>query len=141
MTNNYGYSWENEVVKYFKEKGFNAVRLGGTTLIMPDISINKTSTKTVMAIKCKSTTTNHCVIPLEQIQRCINWVNSWDLYTSKMVLFAFKFSAKYEYGEKKEFFKIWNLKMKPVDFSCNYQGFCKVQKSSKDLWLEDFFWS
>jgi len=140
-----GYAWEDKVVKIFKEKGCHTVRLGGTTTTMPDVTVSKAKTKIIMAIECKSTTTDHCNVPAVQIQRCIDWVNAWELYTDKVVMLAFKFSAKkrvgigrYESREKKEFFKIWNLKMKPVDFSCSYNGFCKIKETGKDLWLEEY---
>ena len=62
-------------------------------------------------------------------------------------MLAFKFSAKkrvgtgkYESREKKEFLTIWNLKMKPVYFSCSYNGFCKTKETGKELWLEEYAW-
>ena len=28
--------------------------------------------------------------------------------------------------------------MKPVDFSCSYNGFCKIKETGKDLRLEEY---
>ena len=42
--------------------------------------------------------------------------------------------------EKKDFWNIWHLKMKPVNFSCSYNGFCKTKQTGKDLWLEEYAW-
>ena len=63
-----GYAWEDKVVKIFKEKGCHAVRLGGTTTTMLDVTVSKAKTKLIMAIKCKSTTKNWCNVPAGQIQ-------------------------------------------------------------------------
>ena len=74
-----GYAWEDTVVKNFKEKGCHAVRLGGTTTTMPDVTVRKAKTKRIMAIECQSTTTDHCHVPAAQVQRRFDWVNAWEL--------------------------------------------------------------
>ena len=62
-------------------------------------------------------------------------------------MLAFTFTAKKRVGsgedesrEKKELLKSWNLRMKPVDFNCSYNGFCKAKGTGKDLWLEEYAW-
>ena len=96
-----GYAWEEKVVKIFKEKGCHAVRLGGTTTTIPDVTVSKAKTQIIMAIECKSTTTDHCHVPAAQIHRCLDWVNSWELYTDKVVMMAFMFAVKKRVGTGK----------------------------------------
>ena len=88
-----GYAWEDKVVKIYNGEGCHVVRLCGTTTTMPDVTVSKAKSKIIMSIVCKSTTTDHCHVPGAQIQRCLDWVNSWELYTYKVVNLAFKISA------------------------------------------------
>ena len=96
-----GSAWEDTVVKIIKEKGCQAVRLGGTTTTMPDVTCSKAKTKINMAIECKSTTTDHCHVPVAQIHRCLDWVNLGEVYIDKVVMLAFKCSAKKRVGTGK----------------------------------------
>ena len=73
------YRWKGKIVKINKEKGCNAERLSGTTTTMPDVTGSKAKTKIIMAIECKSTTTDHCHVTAAQIERWLDWVNSWEL--------------------------------------------------------------
>ena len=121
--------------------------ISDSTTTVHYVTVSKANTTLILATECKSTSTDHCYVTEAQIQRCLDWVNEWELYTDKVVMLAFKFSekkrvgtGKYESRKKKEFLKVWNLKMKPVDFSCGYDGFCKIKETGKDLWLEEYAW-
>ena len=108
-----GYAWEDKVVKIFKEMGCHAVRLGGATTTMLEVKVSKAKTKIIIAIKRKSTTTDHFHVPAAQIQPCLVWLKALELYTDKVFLLAFLFSdnnrdgiVRYESREKKEFLNI-----------------------------------
>jgi len=130
-----GYAWEDKVVKIFKEKGFTVYRFGGPHQI--DVSAH--NGKVIIAIECKSTVGNTCLVPEDQIDRCYEWAFSFSKYEPLVVL-AFKFGNKGRGKQRAEktYFKIWNMKMVPRDITCNYDGYCKVKETGKDLWLEDF---
>lgn len=133
-----GYSWEAEVLKIFKNKNYNAKRFGGPHQI--DIQAHKDDRSLIISIECKSTVGNYCLVPREQITRCIDWCNDWKLYHTKIVILAFKFGNKKtgEQREQRQFLKIWNTHLKPVDVICMYDGFCKNNTTKKELWLENF---
>ena len=122
-----GYAWEKKVVDIFDRMGFVVTRLGGTTIVMPDVSAHKDHAKLIVGIECKSTVSDRCYVPGEQIQRCIDWCTEWGLYTNKMVLLAFKFgnNGKGKQREGRQFLKIWNPNFKvPKKLSCRYDGLC-----------------
>lgn len=132
-----GYSWEDAVVEIFRNKKFNARRFGGPHEV--DVLAHKDDVALIVSVECKSTVGNSCKVPGAQIQRCIDWCNDWSLYDNKMVILALKFGCKKtgKQREQRQFFKIWNMHLKPVDIVCRYDGFCKM-KTGGDLWLEEF---
>ena len=83
------------------ENGCDAVRQGGTTTTIPDVTDSNAKTKIIIAIERKSTTTDHCHVPAAQIQRCLDWVKWWELYTDKVVRLAFKLSENKRMGTVK----------------------------------------
>ena len=134
-----GYSWEVQVLEIFEKKGFVVTRLGGTTTTMPDISAHKDNSELIISVECKSTVGNTCLIPSEQIQRCIDWCNAWGLYHYKMVVLAFKFGNKGsgKQREPRQYLKIWNMHRRVVDVICGYDGYCRNKDTKAELWLED----
>lgn len=125
-----GYHWEDTLVKRFNAldswKGF---RLGSPSVALPDILAVSTKNSTIFTIEAKSGTTNSLVVPYDQIIRCLKWVDNFELYQTREVIFAFKFLSKkriglgeYEKRELREYYKIWD-RVKPItDFACNYDG-------------------
>lgn len=134
-----GYCWESDVVKLLQDDNWWAVRIGGTTTTMPDVSANKGST--VLAAECKSAQTNTAPVPGEQIQRCVDWCNNWGKYTNQIILLAFRFVKTGTKGmgnlrEKREYLKVWDFDRKITNISCNYDG--EIFSEKKKIQLEDF---
>lgn len=125
-----GYHWEDTLVKRFNEiDGWKAFRLGSPSVALPDILVISTKNSTIFTIEAKSGTTNSLVVPFDQIQRCLRWADTFELYSTRRVIFAFKFLSKkrvglgeYEKRELREYYKVWNAMHEPVDFACNYDG-------------------
>lgn len=131
-----GYAWEVAVIEILDKLGFVVCRLGGTTITMPDISAHKDHSKLIVGIECKSTVGNACIVPGEQIQRCIDWCNDWRLYEYKMVILAFKFGNKGtgKQREEKTYLKIWNFKnIIPEKLTCHYDGDCTIHHGLKRI--------
>ena len=127
-----GYAWEDAIVKRFSVKNgmWSAFRLGGASTHLPDIFVINNQTRTVVAIEAKSSTTNMCRVPAEQIARCRRWVNNFSLYDNQKVVLAFKFSAvcrnslnEISSRKKREYFCVWDS-WRPVttDCTCDYEG-------------------
>ncbi|MEM3089911.1 MAG: resolvase [Candidatus Nitrosotenuis sp.] len=125
-----GYHWEDTLVKRFNGlEDWKAFRLGSPSVALPDILAVSTSNSTIFTIEAKSGTTNSLVVPYDQVQRCMRWVNTFELYRIRKVIFAFKFLSKkriglgqYEKRELREYYKVWDASYEPVDFACNYDG-------------------
>ncbi len=134
-----GYNWERKIVKKFSQLGFVSVRLGGTTTSMPDVSAHKDQSKLIISIECKSGVSSSLIIPTDQLERCMKWCELWGLYENKIVILAFKFARKDVKGNSrigKEYLKIWNWKLEPVDVWCNYDGTCSIK--GREIFLEEF---
>jgi Holliday junction resolvase len=125
-----GYHWEDTLVKRFNSlddwKGF---RLGSPSVGLPDILAISTKKSTIFTIEAKSGTTNSLVVPYDQIIRCLRWVDNFELYQTREVIFAFKFLSKkriglgeYEKRELREYYKVWDKSKQISDFACNYDG-------------------
>lgn len=143
-----GYHWEDTLVKRFNAledwKGF---RLGSPSVGLPDILAVSTKNSTIFTIEAKSGTTNSLVVPFDQIIRCLKWVDTFELYNTRKVVFAFKFLSKkriglglYEKRELREYYKVWNKSNKITDFACNYDGttYSIIDAKRERLSLEDY---
>ena len=127
---NRGYNWEDTIVKRFNAKeGWSAVRLGGASTKLPDVFLINNDMKTVIAVEAKSTTTNTCRIPAEQIQRCLDWVEKFKVYDERQVMFAFKFSQvkrissdRKDTRKLKEYFCFWDETQTLSEYICDYDG-------------------
>lgn len=125
-----GYHWEDTIVKRFNSRdNWNAFRLGSPSVGLPDILAISNKDSTLFTIEAKSGTTNSLQVPFDQIERCLRWANTFELYQTRKLILAFKFSSKkrigkslYENRELKEYFKEWNNKNKVTDCVCNYNG-------------------
>jgi Holliday junction resolvase len=125
-----GYHWEDTLVKRFNSlEGWKGFRLGSPSVGLPDILAISTKNSTIFTIEAKSGTTNSLVVPFDQIIRCLKWVDNFELYQTREVIFAFKFLSKkriglgeYEKRELREYYKIWDRSKQISDFACNYDG-------------------
>ncbi|HET8719445.1 MAG TPA: resolvase [Candidatus Nitrosotenuis sp.] len=143
-----GYHWEDTLVKRFNAvEGWKAFRLGSPSVALPDILAISTKNSTIFTIEAKSGTTNSLVVPSDQIQRCLKWVDTFELYGERKVVFAFKFLSKkriglglYEKRELREFYKVWDSKNTISDFACNYDGntYSIIDAKRQKISLEDY---
>ena len=83
----------------------------------------------IFTIEAKSGTSTSLTVPYDQIVRCLNWTENFKVYQTRQVILAFKFLSKkrignslYEKRELREFFKVWNAKLTPIDIVCKYDG-------------------
>ena len=142
-----GYHWEDTVVKRFNElNGWNAFRLGSPSVSLPDILAVSTKNSTIFTIEAKSGTVSSLPVPSDQIERCLKWAQTFDVYKTQKVILAFKFLSKkriaidqYESRQLREFFKVWDESQEITDCVCTYEGkfFAKINGSRKELCLKE----
>ena len=143
-----GYNWENTLVKRFNLiKTWKAFRLGSPSVALPDVlSINNVES-IIFTIEAKSGTGTTLFVPFDQIERCLNWIDTFQVYQKREVILAFKFlskkrigTGKYEKRELREFYKVWDKKKKVIDCVCTYDGKTYALKNGKQkkLMLKDF---
>ncbi|SMH70806.1 PDDEXK family nuclease [Candidatus Nitrosotalea okcheonensis] len=134
-----GYNWEDTLVKRFNAvDGWKAFRLGSPSVGLPDILAVSTMENVIYTIEAKSGTNTTLRVPSDQIQRCLKWIHTFELYQTRKMIIAFKFSSKkridtgkYEHRELREYFKIWDEKYPVTDFICTYDGDTYVMHDGK----------
>ena len=134
-----GYQWEDSLVKRFnKNDDWKAFRLGSPSVALPDILTVNNKDSILYTIEAKSGTGTTLMGPFDQIIRCLNWTNNFQVYKTREVILAFKFLSKkrigvgkYEKRELREFFKIWNPRRTPIDIVCKYDGETYTIRDSK----------
>ena len=142
-----GYQWEDTIVKRFNGTiDWRAFRLGSPSIALPDVLAVNTEESTIFTIEAKSGTSTSLPVPADQIERCLDWINTFGVYKKRKVLLAFKFLSKkrlgigkYESRELREFFKVWDDSLEISDCVCTYDGqfFARVDGSRKELFLKE----
>ena len=90
-----GYQWEDTIVKRFKNsQDWKAFRLGSPSIALPDVLAVNTKNSTIFTIEAKSGTSTSLPVPADQIERCLDWIKTFDIYKKRQVLLAFKFLSK-----------------------------------------------
>ena len=124
-----------------------AFRLGSPSVALPDILTVNNKDSVLYTIEAKSGTGTTLTVPFDQIIRCLNWTNNFQVYKTREVILAFKFLSKkrvgvgkYEKRELREFFKIWNPKKNPIDVVCKYDGdtYTIKEGKKKKMKLKDY---
>ena len=143
-----GYTWENTLVKRFNSiKSWKAFRLGSPSVALPDVLSVNNIESIIFTIEAKSGTVTTLQVPFDQIERCLNWINTFQVYQKREVILAFKFlskkrigTGKYEKRELREFYKVWDKKKNVIDCVCTYDGKTYALKNGKQkkLVLKDF---
>jgi len=142
-----GYQWEDTIVKRFNSTdNWQAFRLGSPSIALPDVLAVNTNNSTIFTIEAKSGTSTSLPVPADQIERCLSWIKTFDIYKKRNVLLAFKFLSKkridigkYESRELREYFKIWDESLDITDCVCTYDGkfYAKIDGSRKELSLKE----
>ncbi len=143
-----GYNWESTLVKRFNSlSDWRAFRLGSPSVALPDVLVVSNRNSTLFTIEAKSGTGTTLQVPFDQIIRCLNWTNHFELYKTRKVVLAFKFLSKkrigvgkYENRQLREFYKVWDKSKKIVDCVCTYDGktYALVDGKRKKLFLKDY---
>ena len=143
-----GYQWEDTLVKRFnKLDNWKAFRLGSPSVALPDILSLNNEDSIIFTIEAKSGTSTSLTVPDDQIVRCMNWTENFKVYQTRQVILAFKFLSKkrignslYEKRELREFFKVWNTKLTPIDIVCKYDGttYGLINGKRKSIKLKDY---
>ena len=142
-----GYKWEDTIVKRFNSTdNWKAFRLGSPSIALPDVLAVSTDNNAIFTIEAKSGTSTSLPVPADQIERCLSWIKTFDIYKKRKVLLAFKFLSKkridigkYESRELREYFKIWDESLEITDCVCTYEGkfYAKIDGSRKELFLKE----
>ena len=142
-----GYHWEDTIVKRFNgEEKWKAFRLGSPSIALPDVLAVNNQDSVIFTIEAKSGTSTSLPVPADQIERCLEWIKTFDIYKKRNVLLAFKFLSKkrvglgkYESRELREFYKIWDESQEITDCVCTYEGkfFAKVEGIRKEISLKE----
>jgi len=142
-----GYQWEDTIVKRFNStENWKAFRLGSPSIALPDVLAVNTDNSAIFTIEAKSGTSTSLPVPADQIERCLAWIKTFDIYKKRKVLLAFKFLSKkridigkYENRELREFFKIWDETLEITDCVCTYDGrfFAKTNGKREELFLKE----
>ncbi|MDH3489082.1 MAG: resolvase [Nitrosopumilus sp.] len=142
-----GYQWEDTIVKRFNStNNWKAFRLGSPSIALPDILAVNTENSTIFTIEAKSGTSTSLPVPADQIERCLSWIKTFDIYEKRNVILAFKFLSKkrigigeYEGRELREFFKIWDESLEITNCVCTYEGkfFAKINGTRKEILLKE----
>ena len=143
-----GYQWEDTLVKRFnKLDNWKAFRLGSPSVALPDILSLNNEDSIIFTIEAKSGTSTSLTVPDDQIVRCMNWTENFKVYQTRQVILAFKFLSKkrignslYEKRELREFFKVWNTRLTPIDIVCKYDGttYGLINGKRKSIKLKDY---
>ncbi len=151
-----GYKHEDSIIDKFNSMdSWNAKRLGGTTIELPDLLITNNDERIFIAAECKSTTSNSVSVHINQITRCFKILDMFSIYDRHYIIFPFKFSqnqrippsSKKKDGTRtrnqkmmttrklKEFYLLFNpaiIKEIPKFISCNYDGTFRIFPNDKD---------
>ena len=132
---NRGYSFEHVLVQKLNGSVWSARRLGGSSANLPDIIAVNNKESIFLSIEAKSGTADSLYVPSDQIQRCFQIRDMFQVYKTAHVILAFKFMQKRRireegktvYGHRKlqEYYKIADRYSKMKDLpviKCTYDG-------------------
>src|SRR6185295_12670810 len=133
---NRGYSFEHVLVQKLNSNiPWRARRLGGSSANLPDIIAVNNKESIFLSIEAKSGTSDNLYVPSDQIQRCFQIRDMFQVYKTAHVILAFKFMQKKRireegrtvYTRRKllEYYKIADRYSKIKDLpiiKCTYDG-------------------
>jgi Holliday junction resolvase len=143
-----GYSYEHTLVQRLNTELWNARRLGGSSIGLPDIIAVNNIEAILLSIEAKSGTGDALYVPSDQINRCLQIRDMFSFYKSRHAILAFKFMRKkrlmrkgqivYEQRKLVEYYKIADKLEKMTDMTmikCTYQGRTFFIRGSKCIKL------
>ena len=143
-----GYRWEDILVKRLNGVGgWRAFRLGSPSVALPDVLAVNTEDRAILIVEAKSGAKTSLSVPPNQIQRCLDWRNMFDIYDTRTVILAFKFLAKkrldsgaYERRIMREYYKVWDPAVEPVECVCAYDGqtYALIDKTRQQMEMDDY---
>jgi Holliday junction resolvase len=132
---NRGYSFEHVLVQKLNGDVWNARRLGGSSANLPDIIAVNNKESIFLSIEAKSGTSDNLYVPSDQILRCFQIRDMFQVYKTAHVILAFKFMQKrrvrgegrtvYTHRKLQEYYKIADRYSKINDLpiiKCTYDG-------------------
>jgi len=132
---NRGYSFEHVLVQKLNTNAWNARRLGGSSANLPDIIAVNNKDSIFLSIEAKSGTADSLYVQSDQIQRCFQIRDMFQVYKTAHVILAFKFMQKkrireegktiYIHRKLQEYYKIADKYSKMNDLpivKCTYEG-------------------
>jgi Holliday junction resolvase len=128
---NRGYKFEKYIIEELNTEGWQARRLGGSSVGLPDIAATNNKESLILAIEAKSTVGKYCSVPQDQIIRCNDLLNLFGVYKNTKIILAFKFGTKGKKGNTIYHFLIIpyintiilnNIK----SINCNKDGFVTI---------------
>ena len=150
---NRGYSFEHVLVQKLNGNVWNARRLGGSSANLPDIIAVNNKESIFLSIEAKSGTSDNLYVPSDQIQRCFQIRDMFQVYKNAHVILAFKFMQKKRvreegrtvYTRRKllEYYKIADRYSKIKDLpiiKCTYDGSTYEIRNdqTKKIYLKDY---
>ena len=148
-----GYSFEHTLALRLNQGNWNARRLGGSSVGLPDIIAVNNKDAVLLSIEAKSGTGDVLYVPSDQTVRCLLISSMFSFYCERHSILAFKFSRKkrykrmgkivYEKRKLVEYYKIAdrfeNRKNIPI-IKCTYEGetFEMNGKKCKHIKLADY---
>jgi Holliday junction resolvase len=150
---NRGYSFEHVLVQKLNGNVWNARRLGGSSANLPDIIAVNNKESIFLSIEAQSGTSDNLYVPSDQIQRCFQIRDMFQVYKTSHVILAFKFMQKKRvreegrtvYTRRKllEYYKIADRYSKIKDLpiiKCTYDGSTYEIRNdqTKKIYLKDY---
>ena len=150
---NRGYSFEHVLVQKLNGNVWNAKRLGGSSANLPDIIAVNNKESIFLSIEAKSGTSDNLYVPSDQIQRCFQIRDMFQVYKTAHVILAFKFMQKrrvkeegrtvYTYRKLQEYYKIADRYSKIKDLpiiKCTYNGSTYEIRNdqTRKIYLKDY---
>lgn len=150
---NRGYSFEHVLVQKLNGNVWNARRLGGSSANLPDIIAVNNKESIFLSIEAKSGTSDNLYVPSDQIQRCFQIRDMFQVYKTAHVILAFKFMRKRRVREEgrtvyarrklQEYYKIADRYSKTKDLpiiKCTYDGSTYEIKNdqTRKIYLKDY---
>jgi len=86
-----GYDWEDRLVKYFNMAGWSSLRLGSSSIHLPDVLAVSNKGSTIVAIEAKSSTGDRIVVKRDQVLRLFEFLSIFKAYKHRTPVIAIKF--------------------------------------------------